>query len=82
MPIMKIYCHLFGYYSFIPFLNLNPNQKAKCLKQKIHFLCIKAPLYDAFWAAKACKLDGKSMLIAGLFHVNWLPDDKFKALNA
>ena len=78
---MKIYFHLFGYYSFIPFLNLNLNQKAKCLKQKIHFLCIKAPLYDAFWAAKACKLDGKSMLIAGLFQVNWLPDDKFKALN-
>lgn len=79
---MKIYCHLFDYYSFIPFLNLNSNQKAKCLKQKIHFLCIKAALYDAVWAAKACKLDGKSMLIAGLFQVNWVQDDKVKALNA
>ncbi|ERT56572.1 hypothetical protein HMPREF1254_0409 [Prevotella sp. BV3P1] len=79
---MKIYFHLFDYYSFISFLNLNSNQKAKCLKQKIHFLHIKALLYDADWVAKACKLDGKSMLIAGLFHVNWLSNDNFKALNA
>ena len=82
MPTTEIYCHLFDYYSFISFLNLNPNQKAKCLKQKIHLLRIKAALYDAVWATKACKLGGKSMLIAGLFHVNWLPNDNFKALNA
>lgn len=39
-------------------------------------------LYDADWAAIACRLDGKSMLIAALFQVNKVQDGELKALNA
>ncbi|PMC24515.1 hypothetical protein CJ231_04425 [Hoylesella buccalis] len=45
-------------------------------------MCKKALLYDVDWAAIACRLDGKSMLIAALFHVNKGQDDEMKALNA
>lgn len=53
-----------------------------CLGQKLLFLCKKALLYDADWAAKAYKLNNKSMLIAALFHVNKGQDGELKALNA
>ena len=53
-----------------------------CLGQKRLLLCKKALLYDADWAAITWKLDGKSMLIAALFHVNKGQDDEMKALNA
>ena len=52
-----------------------------CLGEKLLFLCKKELLYDADWAAIACRLDGKSMLIAALFHVNKGQDDEMKALN-
>lgn len=63
------------------FLSLKRNQKAKYLGQKRLLLCKKELLYDADWAAIACRLDVKSMLIAALFHVNKLQDREFKALN-
>lgn len=64
------------------FLSLKRNQKAKYLGQKRLLLCKKELLYDADWAAIACRLDVKSMLIAALFHVNKIQDDELKALNA
>ena len=64
------------------FLRLKRNQKVMCLGQKLLYLCQKVLLYDADWAAKACKLNGKSMLIVALFHVNKVQDGELKALNA
>lgn len=64
------------------FLSLKRNQKAKYLGQKRLLLCKKELLYDADWAAIACRLDVQSMLIAALFHVNKGQDDELKALNA
>ena len=57
--------------------------KSKMFWGKNAFCCAKkALLYDADWAAITWKLDGKSMLIADLFHVNRVQDDELKALNA
>ena len=57
--------------------------KKKSVRGKNAFCCAKKELlYDADWAAITWKLDGKSMLIAALFHVNKIQDDEMKALNA
>ena len=64
------------------FLSPKRNQKAKCFGAKTPLFVQKDLLYDADWAAQACKLNGKSMLIAGLYHVNKVQDDELKALNA
>lgn len=57
--------------------------KKQCVWDKNAFCCAKKKLlYDADWAAITWKLDGKSMLIAALFHVNKIQDDELKALNA
>lgn len=39
-------------------------------------------LKHADWAVKACILEGKSMHIAHLLHVNRVQEAEFKALNA
>ncbi len=42
----------------------------------------KALQYDVNRAVKACTLDCKSLLITHQLHVNSVPDDDLKALNA